>query len=154
VIDTPHIIQTEEQHTVFIPLKIPRAEIRTVMGPGLADLRHEVAAQGIAITGPWFTHHLRMSPAFFDFELSVPVASPVTPAGRMKPGVRPAMKMAHTVYEGPYEGLGGAWKEFDRWIGAEGITTGPDLWECYARGPESGPDSSRYRTELSVQILD
>jgi hypothetical protein len=28
-----------------------------------------VAAQGIAPAGPWFTHHLRMDPATFDFEI-------------------------------------------------------------------------------------
>jgi hypothetical protein len=43
------------------------------MGPGLRELMAVAAAQGIAPTGPWFSHHLRMDPDIFDFEISVPV---------------------------------------------------------------------------------
>jgi len=153
MLDTPHIIQTEARHTACIYLKIPRAEIRTVMGPGIAELNEEVAAQGIAITGSWFTHHLQLNPAFFDFEICLPVASEVRAAGRMKPGVWPAMQMAHTVYRGGYEGLGAAWKEFDAWIWGQGLAPSQDLWECYVKGPESGSDPAGWQTELSRQLM-
>ena len=71
MLDTPHIINAEAQLAAFLPLTIPRAEIRSVMGPGLRELKEEVEAQGVAITGPWFTHHRRMDPARFDFEICV-----------------------------------------------------------------------------------
>ncbi len=29
----------------------------------------------------------------------------------------------------------------------------PDLWECYAAGPESGPDPAKWRTELNRPLL-
>lgn len=45
-----------------------------------------------------------MDPAIFDFEISVPVTSPVAAAGRVKPGQLPATKVARTIYHGPYEG--------------------------------------------------
>ena len=57
------------------PTPIPRAEIQKVMGPGYREVMAAVAAQGIAPVGPWFTHHLRMDPDTFDFEIGVPVAS-------------------------------------------------------------------------------
>lgn len=152
MIDPPKIVDAAEQLIAFIPLKIPRAEIRAVMGPGISELRDEIAIQGVAAAGPWFTHHLRMHPEFFDFEISLPVAGEVAAAGRMKTGVRPAMRMARTVYEGPYEGLGAAWREFDRWIGAEALPVGQDLWECYLQGPEAGVRPERYLTELSVRL--
>ncbi len=149
MLDKPIIVQTTAQLTAIIRLTIPRAEIRNVMGPGIGELMAAVAAQGIAPAGPWFTHHLRMEPATFDFEISVPVTSPVAALGRVKPSQWPAMKVARTIYHGAYEGLPAAWSEFNDWIAANGHAPAPDLWECYVAGPESSSDPAAWRTELS-----
>jgi effector-binding domain-containing protein len=149
VLDTPQIVTTQAQLTAVIRLTIPREEIRTVMGPGIGELMAAVAAQGIAPAGPIFSHHLKMDPAIFDFEIGVPVAAPIAAAGRVKAGSLPAATVARTVYRGPYEGLGSAWAEFNAWIAAEGHTPAPNLWECYVAGPESGPDPAGWRTELN-----
>jgi effector-binding domain-containing protein len=149
MIDTPKITQTPDQLTAVIHLTVPRKEIQTVMGPGLGELRAAVAAQGITPSGPWFTHHLKMDPDTFDFEISLPVSKPVTATGRVKPGRLPARKVVRTVYHGGYEGLGAAWGEFDAWIKANGHKPETDLWECYVAGPESGPDPAKWRTELT-----
>lgn len=149
MIDKPQIVQTDSQATAFIHLTIPRGEIQNAMGPGISEVMAAVAAQGITPTGPWFTHHLRMDPATFDFEICVPVPRPVTPTGRVRAGQRPAARVARTVYHGPYEGLGEAWGEFTAWIEAEGLTPADDLWEVYLAGPESGSDPAAWRTELN-----
>jgi effector-binding domain-containing protein len=149
MIDEPHITETAAQQTAVIHLTIPRVEIQNVMGPGIGELMATVTAQGVGPAGPWFTHHLRMDPETFDFEIGVPVTAAVVAAGRVKPGILPAATVARTVYHGPYEGLGAAWTEFDTWIRAEGHTTAPDLWECYVAGPESSPDPATWRTELN-----
>ena len=119
------------------------------MGPGIGELMAAIAAQGIAPDGPWFTHHMRMDPDIWDYEIGVPVSTPVVAAGRVKPSQWPAMKVARTVYHGDYEGLGAAWEEFDAWIAAEGHAPGTDLWESYVMGPESNPDPATWRTELN-----
>ena len=154
MLDTPQIIQTTTQLTAIIPMIVPREEIQSVMGPGIQELLATIAAQGIAPAGPWFTHHLRRPTDTFDFEISIPVAAPVTAAGRVLPGQWPAMKVARTVYHGPYEGLGEAWGEFIEWIEANGHAPAPDLWECYLAGPESSPDPADWRTELNRPLTD
>jgi effector-binding domain-containing protein len=152
MLDTPQITQTAAQLTAVIRLTIPREEIRNVMGLGIGELMTAVAVQGIATAGPWFTHHLRMDPDTFDFEIGVPVTAPVAAAGRMKPGRWPATMVARTVYHGAYEGLGAAWRGLDAWIAANGHTACPDLWECYVAGPESSPDPAAWRTELNRPV--
>jgi effector-binding domain-containing protein len=152
MIDTPHIAQTAAQHTAVIRLTVPRAEIQHVMGPGYREVMAAVAAQGIAPAGPWLTHHLRMDPDTFDFEICVPVATPISAAGRVQPGQLPAATVARTVYRGRYEGLSVAWGEFMAWIAAQGHTPAPDLWEIYVAGPESSPDPANWRTELNRPI--
>jgi len=111
------------------------------MGPGIGELMATVAAQGIAPAGPWFTHHLRMDPNTFDFEIGVPVTAPVAAAaaGRVKPGQLPATTVARTVFQGAYEGLGAAWGEFDAWIVANGHRPGPELWEWSAMSRARSP---------------
>jgi effector-binding domain-containing protein len=94
-----------------------------------------------------------MDPEVFDFEICVPVKTEVKPAGRVRPGKMPAAKAAVTVYHGPYEGLGEAWGEFLAWIKAEGLNPAADLWEVYTAGPESGPDSAQWRTDLYKPLM-
>jgi effector-binding domain-containing protein len=153
MLDTPQITLTADTLTAIIRLTIPREEIRNVMGPGLRELMATVAAQGIVPKGPWFSHHLRSYPDIFDFEISVPVGSQVAAVGRVEPGKWPATKVARTVYRGGYEGLGEAWREFNDWIAVDGQRTGPDFWECYVIGPESSPDPSAWRTELTRRLI-
>jgi effector-binding domain-containing protein len=152
MIDPVRIIRTTPQLTAFIPIKVPQAEVRKIMGPALAELRETVAAQGIAVTGPWFTHHLSNPGAIFDFEICLPVAAPVKAAGRARPGQWPAMSIAQTIYHGRFEGLGAAWGEFMEKIKAAGHQTSEGLWERYLVGPESNGDPSAWRTELSKPL--
>jgi effector-binding domain-containing protein len=154
VLDIPQVTSTPEQQYASIGLTVPRADIRSVMGPGVRELFATLHAQGIAPAGAWFTHHLRMVPEVFDFEIGVPVARPVAAAGRVRPGLRPAMpRVARAVMHGDYEGLVAAWVRFDAWISASGLRPAADLWESYVAGPESGSDPATWRTELHRPLL-
>ena len=152
MLENPHITQTDVQLTAAIRLTIRREEIRNVMGPGLTELMTVVALQGIGPAGPWLTHHLRMDPEIFDFEICVPVTAPVTPVGRVQSSQLPAARVARAVYVGPYEGLSDAWGEFEKWMQDNGHTAGSELWEVYVAGPETGSDSSQFRTELNQPL--
>lgn len=154
MLENPHITQSVAQSTAVIRLTIPRAEIRRVMGPGHAELLAAITAQGNGPCGPWFSHHFRMDPEVFDFEIGMPVTAPVTPVGRVIPGQLPATRVARAVYCGPYEGLGEAWGEFAAWIRARGHGMSPNLWEIYATGPESTSDPAGFRTELNWPVID
>lgn len=153
MLETPHITHVDACQTAVIHLTIPRTEIGAVMGPGIAELMAAVNAQGIGPTGPWFSHHLAMHPDTFDFEIGVPVSAAVIPIGRVMAGSLPGGHIARTVLHGNYEGLGNGWGEFMGWIQAHGHATAPDLWEVYAKGPESDPDPASWRTELNKPLL-
>ena len=138
MLDTPQIAQTTAQTTAIIHVTIPRHAIQDAMRVGIGELVAALAAQGVSTAGPWFTHHLRIDPDVFDFEISVPVAAPVAAIGRVQPSQWPATTVARTVYHGGYDGLGDAWGEFDAWITAAGHIPGPDLWEQYLDLPHFG----------------
>jgi effector-binding domain-containing protein len=154
MIDPPEIVQTTARPTAIIHVTVACDEIQNVMGPTIGEVYQAIAAQGIAAAGPWFTHHLRRPTDTFDFEASVPVATAIAPAGRVRPGEWPAMRVVRTVYHGGYEGLGEAWGDFLDWIETQGLKTTDDLWECYLSGPESGSDPTQWQTQLNRRLLD
>lgn len=149
MIDTPTIGPAEAQPAAVIRMTIPRDQIQAAMGPAFGELFGALEAQGIAPAGPAFSHHLRMVPDLWDFELGVPVAAPIAPTGRVQAGELPgAARVARTVYHGGYAGLGEGWGAFDAWLTEQGLRSAENLWERYVVGPETGDDESAYRTEL------
>ncbi len=154
MLETPQVVQTTAHPIAYIPVTATWQEMPQVMGPGIAELLAEITAQGVKPVGEIFTHHLRRPADTFEFEISVPVSAPIKACGRVQPGEYPAVKMARTVYQGPYEGLGDAWPEFSEWIEKNGHATSEELWEAYTVGPHSNPDPAAWRTELSQQIVN
>ena len=149
MIEEPHITELEAATTAYIPLTIPREKMPEVFGPAVQELVQTLTDQEIEITGPMFAHHLDMKPDTFTFEAGFPVARRVRPAGRVKAGKRPAVKVARTVYQGPYDGLPDAWGEFHAWVEKSGLDWAPDIWECYVINPDSDPNPTNWRTELN-----
>ena len=153
MIEPLRIVRTTPQLVASLPIRVPREDIRKVMGPGLAELRATVAQQGVAVTGPWFTHHRRNPDTIFEFAIGLPVASSITPAGRVEPGEWPATSVARTTYHGGYEGLGSAWGQFLAAIATAGHRTAEGLWECYVVGPDAEADPAAWRTDLIKPLI-
>ena len=145
----PQVLRTEALAMAKIYAKVPTREIGQQMGKLLAELKQELDRQGIAVTGPWFTHHFRPPDEFFDFEVCMPVAQTVERAGRVEPGEWPAMDVVRRVYEGPYTGLVAAWGELMQWASSQGIATTPEAWERYLVDPSTNSDPGSWRTELN-----
>jgi effector-binding domain-containing protein len=149
----PQIVQSPSRITAVIRLTIPQSEIQNVMGPAIGEVIAAVQSQGIGPAGPVFSHHFRNPTDTFDFEVGVPVSRAVTPVARVQAGELPAATVARTTYQGPYEGLGGAWGELMDWIAKDGQKPAANLWEFYVRGPESSPDPSQWQTELNRPLV-
>jgi effector-binding domain-containing protein len=153
MIETPQILELPARQIATVRMLMPRNEIEKHMDPAVRELYATAAAQGIAPAGPFFTHHFRRPTDSFDFEAGIPVERRISAAGRVQNSVWPAMRVARTVYQGGYEGLGSAWGEFIQWVAQQKLETSQELWEVYLRGPESSPDASTWRTELNLPLL-
>lgn len=154
MLETPQIVHTEAQPIAFIPIVVSWEKMPKIMGPGIAELLAEITSQGIKPVGNIYTHHLRRPTDTFEFEISIGVERPIQPCGRVQPGEYPAIRMARTVYQGPYEGLADAWPEFMDWVEKNGHSTSEELWESYTVGPHSNPNPAAWRTELSMRVID
>lgn len=78
MIETPQIAAAAAQAAAVIRIRIARARIARVMGPGIEELKSTLAARGIAPAGPLFAHHLNTGDEDFDFEPGVPSHRPAT----------------------------------------------------------------------------
>lgn len=63
------------------------------------------------------------------------------------------MKVARTVCNGSFEGLGAAGGQFNDWIETQGHRPAEDWWECYLAGPESSPDRKNWRAQFNRPLL-
>ncbi len=153
MIDTPQIVHTEAITMAKLYAKVPTSQIQVEMGKLVQEVIGEVQKQGIAITGPWFTHHFKRPDEFFDFEVCMPVATPISAADRVQPGEWPAMKVVRTFYRGNYSGLPAAWGEFLQWTDKEGLQLSPEIWERYLVNPSSENDPDKWITEMNRPLL-
>lgn len=148
------LVRTEAAPAAAIRLTVTRDQIQSVMCPAITEVIDTVVAQGIGPAGPLYTHHFRVHPDIFDFEVAVPVSAVPEPAGRVVATETPAAdRVARVIYTGPYEGLEAAWGGFMRLIEEAGHTPGPQAWECYLTDPATTPDPADHRTELNRPLL-
>ena len=153
MIDTPQILTTTDQPCAIIPLVIPTSEIREHMGAATQEIAAVLRAQGIPPTGPWFTHHRKIPDTHFDFEISFPTATPVTPSGRVIPSVWPATRVARTVHHGDYSGLVAAWGELLQWLQANNRIPAPAaIWEVYTINPDDASNPANWQTQLNIGL--
>lgn len=149
MLDKPRIVQTERSPTAVIHLTIPRDRIREVMGPAIAEVMSVVQSQGIGPAGPLYAHYFATDDDSFDMVVGVPITGELQPSGRVQAGELPEAMVARVNFRGPYEDLHDGWAKFDEWIRLNRHIPRQDLWERYLKGPESGPDSSQWVTELN-----
>jgi effector-binding domain-containing protein len=138
MIEPPRILDIPAVTAAVVHVTVPRNEIQRVMGPGLHELKEALASQGVTPLGPWFTHHPRMDPAVFDFDIALPVSAPVNPVGRVTNLTLPAVTVARTILHGDYEQLHAAW---------------PSLRETYLIDPSTNADPAAWRTELTRPLI-
>ncbi len=151
--NTPQVLQTFDQPCAMIPLNVPASEIGPAMGQAVAELGSVLKQQSVIPVGPFYAHHLRIPDTHFELEVCFPVTEPIIASGRVEPGLWPAMTVARTVYEGSYDGLVGAWQEFQLWLASKGHV--PDtsrIYERYVVGPNDARDPAEWRTELNIGI--
>ena len=154
MIETPQLVHTNPVHYASVRKVVPPAEIGKIMGPSVQQVAAVLEAQGIAPSGPWFTHHYRRPIDFFDVEICFPTDKPIEASGDVHPGVWPGMTVARTVFHGNYAGLPAAWGELEQWMQAQGHNGGTEFWEVYTVNPNTDPAPENWRTELNWPLAD
>ncbi len=154
ILDEPHVLQTAAQDVALLRVTIPRERDPEGHGtgpPGGHGRRRRAGRDGhgplVHASPAHGPRRLRLRDRRARLEADLPrrprEARHVARDARWRaPSTRAASRASPP-----------AWGRFDAWIRAEGLAPAGDLWERYLRGPESGPDSSQYRTEFNRPLL-
>ncbi|MFT3867621.1 MAG: GyrI-like domain-containing protein [Nibricoccus sp.] len=154
MLTTPKVRLTSSSLAAAIPLSVPRDEIQEAMGPALQELHRTVKKEKAALTGPWFTHHTKISADRFELEVCLPLEKQVSPRGRVKTVSFPSIQVVESIYQGDYEGLGEAWEAFLDRIKKDGYKTKEDMFEFYLVGPDTEDDPNKWQTRLCKPLRE
>ena len=152
------------EHEVVIKKVDPfmAATIRDVLpnygslGALLGEAFAELGRLGVSPAGPplaiYHDHEYREQDV--DVEVVVPIAGTNLPDHerlkfRQIPGEE---SMASMIMKGSYEGFTATYQDIMSWIITNGYEISGPNREIYLRGPESGPDTSAYLTEIQFSL--
>lgn len=144
VIDAPQIVLSPPRAVAVVPLRLVPEAVPDALPAALDELYAALAAQGVAPAGPPFTYHRPATDGVADFELGVPVPTPVTARGRVVPTTLPGARVAVATWRGPYDRLGDAWASLAAWLALRGHVPADECWECYL-GPADAPVTELHR---------
>ncbi len=139
--------------TPFIAMRrrMELTEVADQLAEMLPAVFAHVMGAGLTMAGPPTVRHLEQSPAFVTLEAGIPLAEipdPPPADSGIEIGSLPGGPAAVTVHTGPYDGLGEAHAAVDRWLAAEGRTTGGAPWEVFLTDPGEVPDPADWQTEV------
>ncbi len=135
------------------------ASIRTVidsrkMSEELGVLFPEVVRvmgeQGVQPSGPPFSrlHRIDREKNEIDVEAGLPVRSPITAQGRVKPGELPGGRVARTWHAGEYHELPRSYARLESWMKSQKLAARAPFWEVYWTDPGIEPDPKNWLTQI------
>ena len=123
------------------------------------ELYSKAFESGAPVEGPALTVY-NESPSSFDpteveFSVCLPLAGELEHLPEGCDVIElPAVRVAVTLHEGPYEGISPTYESLLAWVDGEGLAIEPPVREVYIKGPD--PDGgclpSDYRTEVQFPV--
>jgi AraC family transcriptional regulator len=136
------------QPILFIRRRVKPAEISAALGEMLPKVYVYAQRSGFAFGGPPFSRYDRWGPGLITLEAGLPLAAPAPGEGAITAGSLYAGRVAAAIHAGPYDTLGEAHAEIERWIEAQGLSTNGAPWESYLTDPAEHPDPKDWKTEV------
>jgi len=148
----PEIVELSPQPAAVITTKTAVNGISEALGRIYGLLPGWLQRAGVPIVGPPFVLYGGMDDAGWTLTAGFPVAEPIAGEGEVQPGETPGGRALRVIHAGPYETIGGAWRELEAWMREHGHELGGAAWESYLSDPDAEPDPARWQTALFWHI--
>jgi len=137
------------QPVLIVRRRVKRSEIAATIGEVLPHIFLHAQQNGIALAGLPFTRYTEIGPAMVTMEPGMRVSSAnASGQGEVVAETLPGGPVATTMHTGPYDTLTDAYAAIERWMEAEGVTSGGAPWESYVTDPGDYPDPKDWKTEV------
>lgn len=153
--ESPEIISCEARPTAVVRGTVPMDQIRSFYDRSFTLVAQALTRQGVP-PGDAFGHYLSPPSDTLTLEVGYTVPAPLEAGGEdeVVAAELPSGRAAFVAHVGPYDDLGAAWGRLGAWIGQQGLTPGPDLWEVYVTEPTPETDPATLRTDLYWSLAD
>lgn len=140
----------DAQHVASVRARVDATKVSASLAVMLPEVGAVLGEQGVRPIGPPFSryHEIDSKTNTIDIEAGIPVATPITAKGRVRPGELPGGRVASTWHVGSYHELPRTYARLEAWMEAEALTAGGPFWEVYWTDPGIEPDPSTWKTEV------
>lgn len=142
------IKEIASQPVLVVERRVKPSEIATTLAevPGLV-FQH-VQRAGVAFAGMPFTRYVDWGPGMMTIQAGMPIATPGTGEGEVRPETLPGGTVATTVHTGAYDKLTEAHAAVEVWIEEQGFRSAGAPWEVYVTDPADYPNPADWQTEI------
>ncbi len=144
--ETPQpVIVTLDARPAVVLREIVRMDaLPGFFGRAFGSAMQGAAAQGVQVVGPPFGAYFGMPGETVDVAAGFPTDRPVRADAGIQPLTLPGGRAVQVLHVGSYEGLPETYGRLMAWMGAEGLTGGPVMWESYLNEPDpEHPEDTR-----------
>lgn len=147
--------ETVPDHVVAVVRRTVRMdELTAFYDSAYGAVARAVAETGGTLSGPALGWYHGMPAETVDVAAGFSVTGP--DRGPLRDGVEvvhiPGGEAVVATYVGPYDGLGGAWGEVQRWAAANGVDGRGDFWEEYVTEPSPQGDPTKNITRMVLPL--
>ena len=127
--------------TLYMRRKTPVQNLGQITGKVYESLMAFLDAMHEKPSGPPYILYHNMDMKNLDCEIGFPVAKQIAGKGDIHAGIIAASTIATCVYTGPYDGIGPAYEELNKWIAEHHFQVTGAAYEEYLNDPTETPQS-------------
>ncbi len=145
--------QIDAQKALVIRADVPTSEVGPKMGEIYGMLFGYIGQNQIDAVGPPFAVYYSFDPQGNTvFEAGVPIDTIAPEYGEIKYKEFEAMKVASTLYTGPYEKMEPVYAAIQKYIKDNKLKEKGTSWEVYLTDPSEAPDPTKYQTLIYYPV--
>jgi effector-binding domain-containing protein len=136
------------QPTLYIRRRTPAQNLAQVLGQAYAAIWQYLEELKEKPAGPPFVVYHNMDKNNLDCDIGFPVSRKLATKGDIQAGMTPSGKVATCLHTGPYDKLGIAYEELNKWVAEHHYQVTGVAYEVYLNDPTETPQS-----KLQTQIV-
>lgn len=154
ILAQPELTESPRRFVLYCRREAAQADLAVTLGQAFAELYGHIGREHAEPDGPPFViYHGESQPGVrWVVDVCAPVLAPITPAGDLRFMDMPTGRVVSLLHTGPYETLGEAYAQVERFVAKHGlIETGPPR-EIYLSEPDVAP--AQIQTVIEQPVRD
>ena len=138
------------QPTLCVKTHAPVSELPKVLSRAFGQIMAVMQEQGGHPAGAPYVAYRTMDMRDLDVEIGFPADHALAGRGEVVPSTLPGGEWASTMHVGPYDKVGPAWDELQRYLAAKHREPAGPGYEFYFDGPETPPEQIHTRVAFPL----